>query len=168
MFGQKFGVDKLHLRYTVGAFGGLNLLSKTGKVYARAVAYAHAFGYTKQVVDIALTVLLEKTSIKYQPLVKFFGTTVLRSSMTWSTCRSDSLTLVPYRSFKVFQTRFRVPVLFTTLSFDLSSTAGYSVTGDYSVCLASLKGTVGVTGNGGLSATAAVGLIEILVRTRCC
>jgi hypothetical protein len=167
LFGQKFGVDRLHMRYTVGAFGGLNTQRKTGKLFSRAVAYAHAFGFTKPIVDISLTVLLNTDSISYQPLIRFLGRTVLRSSRLWKTCKSDSLTLVPHKTFTVFQKRFSVPVLYTSLSFELRSRASYSVTADYEVCLIPLKGSASVTGNGGLSATAAVGLLEILVKRIC-
>lgn len=163
LYGKKFGVDKLHLRYTVGAFGGLNTKSETGKVYAKVVAYGHAFGYTKEAALIELTVLLGKTTVSHWSFIRLAGTVVLNRRRTWNLCQSNSITLLPQRHVELFRKRFSVPVLFTTLSFDISAHVGYSVTEDYNICTALLNGTASITGDGYVTATGGVGIIEILV-----
>jgi hypothetical protein len=165
LFDKTLGVDKLHLRGTVKAFGGMNFYRKIGKAFLGASAYAHAFGYTKEFAKLSFKILLNETFIQYQSLIRIMGKVVLQQSKTGKTCFLASMTLLKPKTFKVFGLTLSVPVpiLGAKLNFALQSHASYSVTGDLNICPLLLSGSAAVTGEGGLTASVAAAEIEILV-----
>lgn len=159
---KTLGVDKLNLGFAIDASGTLDTMAKVGKVSAKASASCYAFGYSATAVDIDFEVFLSNTSASYRGFIELAGTVVLEEGWGIDLCQPNSITLLPSRNALLFDRTFRVPVLATTLSFALSASIDYSVTGSYNICPRSLKGDI--SANGYFTAAGGVGLINILVR----